>query len=196
MKLRSIALVFLILPPVLRSQEYYAAHLTLASGYYSTFNNSSASPVDVGYFVLSNKTVLGAELHVKKISATIFSVPDVGITSITLSTYYGYYFSDDAVKPYIAGGVLVGFNGMNSDDVTRHRPDLIVKDNLAESFGLFVLAGTHYTVSNQISFFADYRIGVDYLYTYIENQSSEFVNIGGHYLRAGIRITLNSSEDW
>ncbi|MBI2428725.1 MAG: hypothetical protein HYV29_08020 [Ignavibacteriales bacterium] len=196
MKIGKVTFAVILLSQGLLSQDYYADYIFLGSGYYSGFSSATAVPVDIGYFAVNNQTVLEVQLQIKKNSATIFSVPEVGMTAVTFSACYGYHFSETSVKPYVAGGMLVGFNGINSGDVTRRRPDLVINNNVAESYGIFVLAGIHFMVSNRTSFFIDYRIGVDYLYTSIENQGDEFVNLGGQYIRAGVRIAIDTSEDF
>ena len=184
-----------VMNPKLLGQDYYADYLSLAGGYYVAANSSTSGAVDIGYMVLNQGEVIGGELHMKTVSASVFGVDNVGVTAVTFSSFYGMMFTENDLRPYIAGGIVFGFNALNSNDITSKRPELVIKNDMTRSIGLFGVTGVQYFVSKRISLFTDVRYGIDYFYAYIEHVSDEYVNLGGLYSRAGIRITLSSSED-
>ncbi|MFA6456039.1 MAG: hypothetical protein WCW40_04390 [Bacteroidota bacterium] len=194
---QAIALFIILLSGVstTHAQDFYADYLSIGGGYYSAANGSTSPAFDLGYMNYSQGIIIGADLHFKSITASIFNVSNVEITSATFSMYYGYYYPGTSLSPYFAGGMIVGLNGFESSDVTKVRPELVIKNSLSQSYGIFGLVGMQHELSNKIALYGDVRYGADYIYTYIENVSDEFVNLGGLYGRAGVRITLNSSED-
>ncbi|MFA6467944.1 MAG: hypothetical protein WCW35_03535 [Bacteroidota bacterium] len=191
----SFVIVFLSCISAAHAQDYYADYLSIGGGYYSAADGSHSSAFDAGYLNTSQGIIIGADLQVKSITATVFGVNNVGISSATFSMYYGYYYPGPIVSPYIAGGLIFGFNGLESSDVTNARPELVIKNSLSQSYGIFGMIGMQHELSGTFALFGDVRYGADYIYTYIENVSDEFVNLGGLYGRVGIRITINSSED-
>ncbi len=192
--LRTVVMLCVLTLPAF-GQDYYADYLSVGAGYYAADDRSTSSAVDIGYASFSGDKVLMADIHIKSITGTVLAVPKVGITSMTFSVTYGLLFSDDPLRPYAGGGMILGLNGINKNDVTKRRPELVVNDNLAESFGIFGVAGIHYRASSRIAIFSDVRYSFEYFSATIEEQSPEYVSIGGAYLRGGIRITINSSED-
>lgn len=189
----AVMLCVLSLPAL--GQDFYADYLSIGGGYFSAVDHSTSSAVDIGYSSISSGKILMADLHVKSITGTVLSVPNVDITSVNFSVTYGFLLEERTFQPYAGGGLILGLNGVEERDITSRRPELVVNDNVAQSFGIFGVAGLHMRVSSRFAFFVDGRYSFEYFSAFIEDQSEEFVSIGGAYLRGGIRITINSSED-
>ncbi len=157
-----------------------------------TRNGLSTTTLQVGYYFSLEPDQfyeIGGELQYRTLRTTVFGVPDVEITSISVPGIISLKLLKPPIVPYAGIGVLLGFSGFDKTYVESRQPGLTITDPTGSSFGFIVLGGMKIHLESGISFFGEYRVGWESFPMELNGVRSS-ADQGGAWLLGGLGIRL------
>lgn len=163
-------------------------NIVFAAGSFSPGSGNGGTFLQGGYYYKRSPVFfIGGDIEFSEFSSTVFSVENVGITSIAFQTQIKYLVSEYTISPYIGGGMGYSFKIINESDVHKKRSNLIIYNNVAQGIDFLGLIGVIAKVSDSFYIFIEGKYSVDLIVTQLDSQA-DIPNLGGAFLLGGILI--------
>ncbi len=171
-----------------RTLSQYQNAIILAVGNFTPTTGTGGLFIQAGYYYETNPGLyIGADLEYSAFKSTVFSVDNVGITSVGVSTKVKYLLTKDKINPYIGAGLGYATKIINESDVQAGRPNLILTSSSATSILVQGLVGAMGTLSDNLNAVVEARYSYDWMRTKL-GSNDEWLNMGGITLMGGIQI--------
>ncbi len=167
-----------------------AERVVFGAGSFTLKNSSATVVLQAGYyFSMESDQVfeMGGELQYRTLKTTLFGVPDVDITSISVPGIIVLRPLPPPVIPYMGVGVVFGYSFFDKSSLEARQPGLTVTDPTASSFGFLVVGGLRIQFESGISFSGEYRYGWDSFAVEFNGQRSS-ISQGGSWILGGMGI--------
>lgn len=164
--------------------------VVFGAGSFTLKKSSATIALQAGYYFSLEPDQffeMGGELQYRTLKTTVFGVPDVDITSISVPGIIVLKPVPPPIIPYVGIGVIFGYSTFDKSSVEARQPGLTVTDPTASSFGFLLLSGLRIQFESGISFFGEFRYGWDSFSVEFNGQRSS-VSQSGSWLLGGMGI--------
>lgn len=164
--------------------------IVFGAGSFTLKKSSATIALQAGYYFSLEPDQffeMGGELQYRTLKTTLFGVPDVDITSISVPGIIVLKPVPPPIIPYVGIGVIFGYSTFDKSSVEARQPGLTVTDPTASSFGFLLLSGLRIQFESGISFFGEFRYGWDSFSVEFNGQRSS-VSQSGSWVLGGMGI--------
>jgi hypothetical protein len=164
--------------------EYYNAAVVGVGGFAPSTGSGDVMFCAGYYHQNYSRILVGGEFSYTRFKSHVFYWNSVRFSTLNITTAVKYVFDTKNIQPHVGGYFGFGLNSINTDDT----PGVVLKNSIAGSYGVGVLAGATIPIKGNFFVYCEGRYGGDWMNTELEGNMKKTENYGGLTVMGGLML--------